>query len=208
MRAPLLLVAVLLLAGCGTAELEPVEIARPAEPQRAELDWRESYPSSGQRLVFVVDSLEITKQGWSADIAVTNSTTIPFELGAGRDHLAFGLMLFANDNLDEFKAAADNGRLPAPRLATRFDPAPPDVLAPNQTWRTTMSAPGSLADGVLRPRLVRAVSGQGRPARGHGARSWSGSRTGRTGSELGDAVTSAVRRPAAKEEQWTTRARH
>jgi hypothetical protein len=147
MRAPLLLVAVLLLAGCGTAELQPVEITRPAEPQRAELDWRESYPSSGQRLLFVVDSLAITRKGWSADIAVTNATTIPFAIGAGAGPLVFGLMLFANANLDEFKAAADNGRLPVPRLATQFDPAPPDVLAPNQTWRTTMSAPGSLADG-------------------------------------------------------------
>ena len=57
-------------------------------------------------------------------------------------------MLFANDDLDEFKTAADNGRLPAPRLATRFDPLPPDVLAPKQTWRATISAPGSLADGA------------------------------------------------------------
>ena len=147
MRAPLFLVAVLLLAGCGTAELQPVEIARPAEPQRAELDWRESYPSSGQGLLFTVDSLQITRKGWSADIAVTNATTIPFTLGGGSGPLVFGLMLFANDNLDQFKAAADNGRLPVPRLGTQFDPAPPDVLAPNQTWRTTMSAPGSLADG-------------------------------------------------------------
>ena len=90
MRRPLFLVAVLLLAGCGTAELEPVEIARPAEPQRAELDWRESYPSSGQRLVFIVDSLQITRKGWSADIAVTNATTIPFALGGARDHWSSG----------------------------------------------------------------------------------------------------------------------
>ena len=148
MRRPLLLVAVLQLAGCGTAELEPVDVARAAEPQRAELHWLESYPSKGQRLVFAVDSLEITKQGWSADIAVTNSTTIPFELGAGPGPLVFGLMLFANDDLDQFKTAADNGRLPAPRLATRFDPLPPDVLTPKQTWRATISAPGSLADGA------------------------------------------------------------
>jgi hypothetical protein len=148
MRWPLLLAAALLIAGCGGTQLEPVDESRAATPQRAELHWRESYPSSEQRLVFAVDSLEITKKGWSADIAVTNSTTIPFELGAAPEPSAFGLMLFANNDLDELKAAAESGGLPPPRLAVRFDPAPPDVLAPKQTWRTTISAPGSLADGA------------------------------------------------------------
>ena len=135
MRWPLLLVAMFLLAGCGNSgELEPVDESRAAEPQRAELHWRESYPSSGRRLVFVVDSLEVTSTGWSADIAVTNSTSVPFELGRS-GLLVFGLMLFPNDDLDQFKAAADNGRLPAPRLATRFDPSRPGTLAPNETWR-------------------------------------------------------------------------
>jgi hypothetical protein len=147
MRAPLFLVAVLLLAGCGN-QLEPVESVRAAEPQQAELDWRESYPGSGQRLVFVVHTLQVTKNGWSADIAVTNSTLIPFELGANAEQFAFGLMLFANDDLDQLKEASRNGDLPAPRLAARFDPSPPDVLAPNETWRTTISAPGSLPDGA------------------------------------------------------------
>ena len=149
MRRRLLLVAVLLLAGCGDGgKLEPVDESRAAEPQRAELHWRESYPSSGQRLIFAVDSLEITAKGWSAEIAVTNSTAIPFDLGAVPAPSSFGLMLFANDNLDELEKAAKNGRLPPPRTATRFDPAPPDVLAPKQTWRGTMSAPGSLADSA------------------------------------------------------------
>jgi len=148
MRRPLVLAAVLLLAGCGSQELEPLKTDRAAEPQRAELGWRENYPSTGQRLVFVVDTLEVTKEGWSADIAVTNLTRIPFELGAAPEPLAFGLTLFANDDLDELKEASENGRLPPPRLAARFEPSPPDVLAPQQTWRTTMSAPGSLADGA------------------------------------------------------------
>jgi hypothetical protein len=148
MRAPLFLLAVLLLAGCGGAELEPVEASRAAEPQRAKLDWRESYPVSGQRLVFVVRTLEVTEEGWWADIAVTNSTRIPFELGATPEPFAFGVMLFANNDLDELQETAANGQLPPPRLAARFDPPPPDELAPKQTWRTTISAPGSLADGA------------------------------------------------------------
>lgn len=147
MRRPLVLAAVLLLAGCGSGELERVKPVRAAEPQRAELGWRESYPSTGERLVFEVETLQITKQGWSADIAVTNSTEIPFELGALPEPLAFGLMLFATGSLDELEQAADAGQLPAPRLAARIKPTPPDELAPGQTWRTTISAPGSLADG-------------------------------------------------------------
>jgi hypothetical protein len=149
MRRPLLFVAVLLLAGCGGAtELEPVDDSRAAEPQSAELHWRESYPSSGQRLIFAVDSLEVTATGWSADIAVTNSTATSFDLGAVPAPSSFGLMLFANDSLEEFQKAAKSGRLPPPRTATRFDPALPDVLAPSQTWRGTISAPGSLAGGA------------------------------------------------------------
>ena len=149
MRWPLFLAAALLLAGCGNSgKLEPVDESRAAEPQRAELHWRESYPSSGQRLIFAVDSLEITAKGWSADIAVTNSTAVSFELGAVAAPTAFGLMLFVNDNLDEFQEAAQNGRLPAPRFATRFDPVLTDVLAPKQTWHGRISAPGSLADGA------------------------------------------------------------
>ena len=192
MRAPLFLAAVLLLAGCGTAEPEPVEFARAAEPQQAELDWRESYPGSGQRLVFVVDSLEITKSGWSADIAVTNATSIPFELGASGP-LVFGLMLFPNGNLDQFKTAADNGRLPAPRLATEFDPSPPEVLAPKQTWRATMSAPGSLADGAYVRVSFGRFQAKGDPPEGMQPTS-SGSPTGRIGSRRRDVVTSAIRR--------------
>ena len=144
----LTLAAALLIAGCGGTELEPVDESRAAEPQRVELGWRESYPSVGQRLIFVVHTLEVTEDGWTADIAVTNSTAIPFDVGAAPEPSGFGLMLFANGRLEELEAAAKTGDLPPPRLAARFDPAPPDVLDAKQTWRTTISAPGSLADGA------------------------------------------------------------
>ncbi|MBA2383803.1 MAG: hypothetical protein H0V68_03965 [Actinobacteria bacterium] len=141
------LLAVTLLAGCGTtAEPEQVEPARAAEPQTAALRWRESYPSSGKRLRFAVDRLEVRRDGWSVDIAVTNSVGIPFELGRPLD-AAFGLMLFETGDLGELTEAADAAGLPPLRQATSIVPAPPRILAPNATWRATLSAPGSLADG-------------------------------------------------------------
>jgi len=147
MRRPLFLAAVLLLAGCGSAETEPIDPARAAEPQQVELRWLERYPDTGPGLRFAVETLEITEEGWSAVIAVTNATDISFEHGSGEGDLQYGLMLFATGDLAELETAAQNGTLPAPRLATRFVPEPPDLLAPNDTWRTTISAPGALADG-------------------------------------------------------------
>jgi hypothetical protein len=146
-RAPLL-AAALLVAGCGTAaESGTVSLAGPAEPQRFELGWREAYPAARERLVFQVASLAVTANGWSADIAVTNSTKIPFELRDRGSLLDYGLMLFATGDLDELEERARNGVLPALRRARRIEPAPPLVLPPGATWRARLSAPGALADG-------------------------------------------------------------
>lgn len=152
MRRTLSLLAVALLAGCtlvgctATKEPEAVAPAHAAEPQRAELGWRESYPSTGRRLRFAVDRLEVRRDGWSVEIAVTNSTGIPFEVGQPNE-LAFGLLLFATGDLDELTEAAQAAGLPPLRRARSIEPAPPRVLEPDATWRATLSAPGSLADG-------------------------------------------------------------
>jgi hypothetical protein len=142
------LLAVLLLTGCAeAAETKPVQPAHAAEPQHVRLGWLESYPSTGERLRFAVDELDVRANGWSVEIAVTNATRRSFELGVNRAQLAFGLMLFATGDLAEVEQANREGRLPPVRLAAIMKPPPPDDLAPGASWRATLSAPGSLADG-------------------------------------------------------------
>ncbi|MCP9487314.1 MAG: hypothetical protein MSC30_15815 [Gaiellaceae bacterium MAG52_C11] len=137
---------VLVVAGCGSAAEEPIPEARAAEPQTAQLDWREVYPERGRHLTFGVDRLEVTAAGWSAAVSIENGTGIPFALGKEPLQLAFGLMLFENGNLETLDEEARNGRLPPLREAIEIEPPPPAVLAPRQIWRATISAPGSLAD--------------------------------------------------------------
>ena len=90
---------------------EPVRPAHAAEPQRAELLWHESYPSTGMRLRFGVERLAVRRDGWSVEIEVTNSTRTPFELGRPAE-LEFGLMLFETGELDELTEAVEHGGPP------------------------------------------------------------------------------------------------
>ena len=160
MRRTLCLLAVVLLPGCAAAaETEPVPRARAAEPQRVSLDWLESYPSTGERIRFAVGELNVRADGWSVEIGVTNATRGSFELGRNRTELSFGLMLFATGDLQELEEANRQGRLPSVRLAATMKPPPPGVLGPGATWRATLSAPGSLADGSY----VRVAFGPLRP---------------------------------------------
>jgi hypothetical protein len=159
----LALALALALGGCGTAETggQPVPRAQPAEPQRAELDWRESYPAAaGERLVFEVRTLAVTADGWSAAVAVTNRTPFRFEVDSGPADYGFGLMLFADNDLKALEEANREGRLPAIREATTIEPSPPRFLQPRQTWRATLSAPGSLAEGSWVRVVFGTFSGQ------------------------------------------------
>ncbi len=178
------LLAVLLLTGCGTAaETEQIPPARAAEPQHAELDWRESHPSTGERLHFAVDELTVRRgrlvggdRRHERDAHLVRARGQP-----GR--LSFGLMLFATGELEELEKANREGRMPAPsRLADTMKPEPPDVLAPGATWRATLSGRGSLADGSWVRVAFGPLRAVGEPPPGMRARASTGSPTAPTSS--------------------------
>lgn len=149
-RTVLLLVLAVAGGGCGTVEGtdEPLPPPRAAEPQHAELGWREYYPgATGERLAFEVRELDVTADGWSVEIGLENLTPFDFELDIGPADYGFGLLLFRTGSLKEVEDANREGRLPAVRRATRIEPPPPRIIRPGGTWRGTLSGPGSLGDG-------------------------------------------------------------
>lgn len=150
-----LLTAVVVLAGCGSVPREPAPLRGPAEPQQAELSWRESYGDATGRLHFEVASFRLRDDGWSARVAIENATEVPFELGKRPLALRFGLMLFADGRLETLEEANRAGDLPPLREAVTIEPPPPDVLAAGARWESTLAAPGALADGSF----VRVVFG-------------------------------------------------
>jgi hypothetical protein len=122
----------------------------PAPPQRAELQWRETYGPAGQQLVFEVDWLQVDAEGWSARVGIENRTRIAYAVGDPRATLdrAFGLMLFASGDLAELERRNAERTLPAVRAARRYDPELPAILEPGAAWEGTISAPGALAAGA------------------------------------------------------------
>jgi hypothetical protein len=148
-RRTVVLALTLVLAGCGEAAIErPRPEARAAGPQRAELGWRETYPArSRERIVFAVDSLEVTPSGWTASIALANETSVPFETLPEEAERRYGLMLFATGDLAELEEANRAGELPPPRQPETIEPLPPRVLRPGATWRGRLTGSGSLPAG-------------------------------------------------------------
>ena len=166
-RTVLPLALALVLGGCGgAAPVEPVRLPEAAAPQRVELAWRESYPpGSGDRLVFVVDELTVTADGWSARVAVTNRTGVAFHTGRPVG-FRYGLMLFATGDLGELEEAARSSGLPAVRPALTIEPPPPAVLRAGATWRATLSAPGSLPAGAYARVVFGPLGAEGEPPEG------------------------------------------
>lgn len=149
--AGLLSLLALAVAGCGTtAGSSTVPDLVRAPPQSARLDWVERYPAVEPAIVFGVRSFTVTRAGWSAAISIENRSDVGWTIGdpdnAGA--LAFGVMLFPNDDTDELERRNRDGDLPTIRPGTRFEPALPDLLPAGKTWTGTMSAPGALAGGL------------------------------------------------------------
>ncbi len=127
---------------------------RPAAgPQRANLHWHETFGPTGEKLVFSVETLEVLRDGWRARIGVENQTSIQYEVtGTGTTlDRAFGLMLLQSGEIAELEEKNESGTLPAVRPALRFQPEPPRILQPGESWSGTISAPGALvADSWVR----------------------------------------------------------
>ena len=116
-----------------------------AGPQKADLGWRETYGPPSERVVFTVDSLEVTQTGWRARIGITNASSIAWELDpSATPDGTFGLQLFKTGDQDELDKRNKEQTLPAVRAATLFDPELPKILEPNASWKGVMSARGAL----------------------------------------------------------------
>jgi hypothetical protein len=129
-----------------------------ATPQRAILGWRETFGPPGEKLVFSVESLEVMQDGWRAQVALENETSIPYEV-TGADagvEAAFGLKLFESGEIAELEERNKNRNLPATRPAVRLQPEPPAILEPGKSWAGTISARGALVAGSW----VRVVFGE------------------------------------------------
>jgi hypothetical protein len=141
-------------AGAGDSASPP---ATAAGEQSAELGWKEQTPPTGPALVFRVHRFTVTATGWEADVEIENTTSVVWQLATDRVAIeqTFGLMLFATGELDEVERRGRDGELPGLRPVQTFDPPPPERLLPGRSWRTTISAGGTLAAG----RFVRVVFG-------------------------------------------------
>jgi hypothetical protein len=120
-----------------------------AGPQLAQLDWRETYGSEGEQIVFTVDELEVTATGWRAQVGVDNASSVGWELAPNATpDGTFGLQLFETDDPEELEDRNREGTLPAVRAATRYEPELPQILEPGASWHGTISARGSLVAGA------------------------------------------------------------
>ncbi len=145
----LLLVTAAVVSGCAS-ETVTVPTTIKAPPQTARLDWKERYPSAQPALVFGVSRFTVTREGWKADISVQNTSNVAWTVGDPSigPELAFGVVLFPNDDLDDLERRNRNRDLPALRAATTYVPALPERIDPGETWQGTIAAPGALAGGL------------------------------------------------------------
>ncbi len=121
----------------------------PAGPQVAELDWRETFGSGNERIVFGVESLEVTETGWTARVSIENASSVGWELAPNATpEGTFGLQLFETSDPQELEDRNRDGTLPAVRAATRYEPELVPVLDPGASWEGEIAARGSLVAGA------------------------------------------------------------
>ena len=153
MRRPSLYFVALLpavVAGCGSTPSSPEPVPRAAGAQAATLGWVESTGTPQSGLVFRVRSFSVTRDGWSADLAVTNDTATTFSIEDGDQapNRAFGLMVFRTGSHAELQQRNAHLDLPSLRSAMTFSPELPATLAPHASWAGTASATGALPAGL------------------------------------------------------------
>jgi hypothetical protein len=121
----------------------------PARPDVANLHWRETYGAAGEQLVFEVERIQVSQEGWQVRLGVRNDTSVSYEVGDPRASLdrAFGLMLFRTGDIAELERRNRGNTLPQTRQAVRYEPELPKVLEPGASWHGTISAPGALVAG-------------------------------------------------------------
>ena len=140
-----------------------------AGPQKATLDWTETYGPSGQEVVFTVDALEVTETGWKVRIGIDNRTEVGWELAPGATpEGSFGLQLFETGDAQELDERNRRGTLPAVRAATGYDPELPRILEPGASWNGTMSAHGALVAGSWARVVFGTLVAVGNPPEGVG----------------------------------------
>jgi hypothetical protein len=119
-----------------------------AGPQTKRLDWREAYGAGGEQVVFTVDALTVTEEGWRASVGVNNRSSVAWELAPGATpDGTFGVRLFETGDKQELDERNQSGTLPAVRAATLYDPKLPKILEPKAAWTGRISAPGALVAG-------------------------------------------------------------
>jgi len=125
-----------------------VETSVAAGPQTKNLEWRETYGTPGEQIVFTVARLDVTEAGWSARIGIENDSSVGWELAPGATpDGSFGLQLFETGDAQELEDRNRDGTLPAVRAATSYAPKLPGLLEPGASWEGEISAQGSLVAG-------------------------------------------------------------
>lgn len=139
-----------------------------AGPQKAQLDWREVYGDPGEQLVFTVDSLEVTKDGWRAKVGLENDTSVAWELSPGAiPDGSFGLALFETGDAKELEERNRSRTLPSVRAATSYDPKLTSTLEPGASWEGVISARGALVAGSFARVVFGTLIALGKPPEGY-----------------------------------------